>query len=427
MKSVKPILPLKGLKKIEIELPSSKSLTQRALICASLAEGKSQLVNPLISEDTLLLKDALVATNIEVKVVEEEKLWEIKGGFPPLLSGVKVYLGNNGTGSRFFLSYACLGKGSFIDIYGKPRLHERPVKHLVEALRKLNAKIECLEKEGYFPIRVKSNVLRSESIVLPGDVSSQFVSSLLLIGPYLPNGVEILIEGPFFSRPYVEITLEVMKEFGVEVYAEERYFKVSPGRYKPSVYEVEADASSSSYFLGLPLILGEGEVVVKNYNYFSKQGDTKFIEFIKKMGACVEPLYPKGVRVAFKGRPKAVELDLKDTPDLFPTMCVLGAVAEGKTILKGAPHLRFKETDRIKAMVTELQKIGVNAQELPDGAVIEGTQDFQPAEIETYDDHRIAMSFALLGLKTGKIKIINPECVTKSFPDFWEYLEALYG
>jgi 3-phosphoshikimate 1-carboxyvinyltransferase len=218
-----------------------------------------------------------------------------------------------------------------------------------------------------------------------------------------------------------------MKEFGVEVYAEERYFKVSPGRYKPSVYEVEADASSSSYFLGLPLILGEGEVVVKNYNYFSKQGDTKFIEFIKKMGACVEPLYPKGVRVAFKGRPKAVELDLKDTPDLFPTMCVLGAVAEGKTILKGAPHLRFKETDRIKAMVTELQKIGVNAQELPDGAVIEGTQDFQPAEIETYDDHRIAMSFALLGLKTGKIKIINPECVTKSFPDFWEYLEALYG
>jgi len=427
MTKIKEIYPLKDFKKIELELPSSKSLTQRALICASLAEGTSHLINPLISEDTLLLKEALAATNVRFDEIEKDKVWKVRGGFPPLLSGAKVYLGNNGTGSRFFLSYACLGKGSFIEIYGKPRLHERPVKHLIESLKRLNAEVKCLEKEGYFPVQVNASALRSEVISLPGDVSSQFVSSLLLIGPYLPNGIEILIEGLFLSRSYVEITLEVMKEFGVEVYAEDRYFKVGHGRYTPKVYEIEADTSSASYFLALPLILGEGEVWVKNYNFYSKQGDTKFLEFIKKMGAQVEPVNPKGVKVSFKGRPKAVEIDLRDTPDLFPTMCVLGAVAEGKTVLKGAPHLRFKETDRIKAMVTELQKLGVNAQELPDGAIIEGKEKFLPAEIETYDDHRIAMSFAVLGLKTGGIRILKPGCVVKSFPSFWEYFEKLYG
>jgi 3-phosphoshikimate 1-carboxyvinyltransferase len=218
-----------------------------------------------------------------------------------------------------------------------------------------------------------------------------------------------------------------MKTYGVEVEFFENKFKVLPSFYRPISYEVEADASTASYFLAIPLVLGRGEIIIENYNAFSKQGDVKFLEYIKKMGAKIEILNPLGVKVSFEGILQGIEIDLSDTPDLFPTLCILGAVAEGKTVLKGAPHLRYKETDRIKAMITELRKLGVKVEELPDGAIIEGTKEFKSAIINTYDDHRIAMSFAILGLKKEGIKIENPECVVKSFPEFWKYIEKLYG
>jgi 3-phosphoshikimate 1-carboxyvinyltransferase len=423
----KEIKPLKSFKKINFKLPSSKSLTQRALICAALAEGVSKIINPLLSEDTLLLKQALEATGINIK--EEGDTWIVTGKKQPYLSEKKVYLGNNGTGSRFFLAFSTLGKGSYIEICGKPRLHERPVAPLISALRDLGANIKCLEKEGYFPLKILEGRLGSKKLTIPGNISSQFISALLLIAPYLPSGLEIEIQEELISKSYVDMTIDVMRKFGIEVKASQdfKHFKVAHGFYKAITYEVEADASSASYFLALPLIMGRGEVIIENYNYYSKQGDVKFLDYIKKMGAEVEVLDPLGIKVNFEGRAKGGEIDLKDTPDLFPTMCVLAAVAEGKTILKGAPHLRYKETDRIKAMVTELKKLGVKAEELPDGAIIEGTTKFKPALINTYDDHRIAMSFAILGLRVGEIKIENPECVAKSFPDFWEYLERLYG
>ncbi|WP_038057132.1 3-phosphoshikimate 1-carboxyvinyltransferase [Thermodesulfobacterium hydrogeniphilum] len=422
----KEIKALKFFKKAIFKLPSSKSLTQRALICASLADGTSEVINPLISEDTLLLKQALQETGVEIK--EKNEKWIIKGIFPPLLQEKKIYLGNNGTGSRFFLAFSTLGKGSYIEIYGKSRLHERPVAPLIQALRELSAQIECLEKEGYFPVKVKESGLISKKLNILGNISSQFVSALILIAPYLPEGLELKIEKELISKSYVNMTLNVMKAFGIEVVTDKdlKHFKVPAGSYNATNYEIEADASSASYFLALPLILGKGEIIVENYNANSKQGDVKFLEYIKKMEAEIEVLSPVGVKVKFEGIPKGAEIDLGDTPDLFPTMCVLGAVAEGKTILKGAPHLRYKETDRIKAMVTELRKLGVKAEELPDGAIIEGTQNFNSAFINTYDDHRIAMSFAILGLKIGNLKIENPECVVKSFPDFWNYIERLY-
>lgn len=423
--SIKEIKQLKNLKEISLKLPTSKSLTQRALICSSLSKGVSQIINPLISEDTLLLKSALESVGVNIK--ENKNIWEIEGKYPPLLLEKRIYLGNNGTGARFFLALASLGKGSYVEIYGKPRLHERPMEPLIKTLRNLSAHIECLEKEGFLPVRIKESQLISKEVFLPGNISSQFISALLLIGPYLPNGLEIQIEGELISKAYINLTIDVMKTYGIEVKSSENKFKVFPGTYKSISYEVEADASNASYFLAIPLILGKGTIIIKNYNVLSKQGDVKFLEYIKKMGAEIEVLNPLGVKVKFEGIPKGAEIDLKDTPDLFPTMCVLGAVAEGKTFLKGAPHLRYKETDRIKAMVTELRKLGVKAEELSDGAIIEGTTNFNSALINTYDDHRIAMSFAILGLKTGNIKIKNPECVAKSFPNFWEYLEKLYG
>jgi 3-phosphoshikimate 1-carboxyvinyltransferase len=423
--NIKDVKPLKDFEKISLKLPTSKSLTQRALICSALAQGVSQIINPLISEDTLLLKDALEAIGVNIK--EKENIWEVEGRFPPLLSEKKIYLGNNGTGARFFVALASLGKGSYVEIYGKPRLHERPMGPLIESLRKLSSHIECLGKEGFLPIRVKEGKLVSQKISLPGNISSQFISALLLIGPYLPNGLEIFIEGKLLSKAYVDLTTDVMKTYGVEVEFFENKFKVLPSFYRPISYEVEADASTASYFLAIPLVLGRGEIIIENYNAFSKQGDVKFLEYIKKMGAKIEILNPLGVKVSFEGILQGIEIDLSDTPDLFPTLCILGAVAEGKTVLKGAPHLRYKETDRIKAMVTELRKLGVKVEELPDGAIIEGTKEFKSAIINTYDDHRIVMSFAILGLKKEGIKIENPECVVKSFPEFWKYIEKLYG
>jgi len=422
---VQEIKSLEKFEKISLRLPTSKSLTQRALICSALAEGVSEIIEPLKSEDTFLLKSAL--KDVGIKIKENGNIWEVEGRFPPLLSGKRVFLGNNGTGTRFFIALASLGKGSYVEIYGKPRLHERPMGPLIESLKKLSASIECLEKEGFLPVKIKESKVISKDIFLPGNVSSQFISALLLIGPYLPKGLKLVIEGELVSKAYINLTLDVMRNFGVEVKFHKNFFEVPKSSYKPTTYEVEADASTASYFLALPLILGKGKVVIENYNPFSKQGDVKFLEYIRKMGAKIETLNPLGVSVEFKGIPKGVKIDLNNTPDLFPTMCVLGAVAEGKTFLKGAPHLRYKETDRIKAMVTELRKLGVKAEELSDGAIIEGTTNFNSALINTYDDHRIAMSFAILGLKTGNIKIENPECVAKSFPDFWEYLERLYG
>lgn len=423
---VKKVLPLKEFRRVSLKLPSSKSLMQRALICSALAKGSSFIKNPLLSEDPLLLKSALEATGVIFERKEGD--FEVKGiEGSPRLNNSKIYLGNNGTGARFFLAYATLGKGEWIDLYGKERLHERPMSPLISALRSLSAKVECLEKEGYFPVRVYEGNLNSGRVSLPGYVSSQFISALLLIGPYLPSGLEIAIEGELFSKSYVDMTLEVMERFGVKAEVKSNFFYAPPGVFKASIYEVPADASSASYFLAIPLILGQGSIVIENFDYYTQQADSVFLEFIKDLGGMVRPLDPMGVEVFFEGRPRAGSFNLRDCPDLFPTMAILGAVAEGRTVLYGAPHLRYKETDRIKAVATELSKIGVRVEELPDGLVVHGEDKFKPARIETYDDHRIAMAFAILALKAGPLEIENPECVAKSFPNFWEHFDKLYA
>jgi len=421
----KLIQPLKEFQKFSLSLPTSKSLAQRAYICASLAKGESLIKNPPRSEDPELLKEALETSGVEFRAQNGDYLIRGLSG-RLLLSGKRVYLGNNGTGARFFLAFSSLGEGNFLELYGKERLHERPMGPLISALRALGAKIECLEKEGYFPLRVYEGEPKSREIKLPGNISSQFISALLLIGPYLPNGLFFEVEGELLSESYVLMTLKVMEDFGVKVEKDRNFYRVSSSNYKARVYEVPADASSASYFLAIPLILGKGEVEISNYDAHSPQADNVFLEYIKAFGGEVSIGEPFGVRVSFEGRPRALSINLKDSPDLFPTLAIIGAVAEGKTVLYGAPHLRYKETDRIRAVATELKKLGVTCEELPDGLIIYGAETFKPAKIETYDDHRIAMAFAVLGLKTGPLEIENPKCVAKSFPNFWELFEKLY-
>lgn len=326
----------------------------------------------------------------------------------------------------FFLAYASLGKGEWLELYGKERLHERPMAPLINVLRRLGAKIECLKEEGHFPLKVYQGTLSSDKVTLPGNISSQFISALLIIGSYLPKGLEIVIEGDLLSKGYVEMTCEVMSKFGLKVEREGNHYVVERGEYKATTYEVPADTSSASYFLAIPLVLGKGKVRIENFDYHTKQADILFLNFLEEMGAQIKPLIPLGLEVSFEGRPKGGSFNLKDCPDLFPTLAILGAVAEGRTILYGAPHLRFKETDRIKAMAKELSKLKVRVEEIPDGLIIYGQESFVPAQIETYDDHRIAMAFAILALKAGPLEINNPQCVTKSFPNFWELFEKIY-
>ncbi|MGC9109445.1 MAG: 3-phosphoshikimate 1-carboxyvinyltransferase [Caldimicrobium sp.] len=422
---IKIVNPLKDFKELSLRLPSSKSLTQRAYLCSALAQGECLVKNPLRSEDPELLIKALEATGVIFE--EKEEGYLVKGvSGTPVLSKERVFFGNNGTGARFFLAYACLGKGEWIELYGKDRLHERPMEALIQALRGLSAKIECLKKEGYLPVRIYESSLKSGRVELPGHISSQFISALLLIGPYLPQGIEIEIKGELFSKSYIEMTCEVMRHFGISPEESDGLLRVSPGAYQGRVYEVPADASSASYFLAIPLILGRGRIRIENFDGKTKQADAVFLEFAKAFGAEVKVYEPLGVELSFEGRPKALSLNIRDCPDLFPTLAVIGAVSEGRTVLYGAPHLRYKETDRIKAMAKELSKLGVKVEEIPDGLIIYRGESFNPAQIETYDDHRIAMAFAVLGLRVGPLKIENPGCVAKSFPEFWELFEKIY-
>ena len=423
MKQYKKVEKLEKFSLAVLKIPGSKSYTQRALLCASMCEDTSQIIMPILCEDVLLLKEALKKVGVDIET--HNFGFSVKGTIFPALEG-EVFFGNNGTGSRFFLAYACLGKGKGMKIYGVPRLHERPMGVLIEALRKLGANITCLEKEGFLPVVVRNGNIKKTSLKLPGNISSQFFSAIMLISPILENELEIYIEGELFSKSYIEITKEVMEAFSAKVIWEGNCIKIPYSPYKSTKFEIPADASSASYFLMIPFVLERGSVVIENYEYPSKQADTKFLEFLREMGGKVEIKGSKGVKVSFKEKLRGGEFNLKDCPDLFPTMCILCSVAEGKSILKGAPHLRYKETDRILAMAKELTKLGVKVEELPDGLIIEGRNSFNPAIIHTYDDHRIAMAFSILGLRTGEIVIENPDCVKKSFPDFWEYLDRLY-
>ncbi len=420
----KRIEPLTRPVNLSLRLPGSKSLTQRALLCAALAEGESVIRNPLVSEDTELLARALSVSGCRVEL--RDGAFRISGvGGRPGFSGERIFFGNNGTGSRFFLAYAALSRAGKAIIYGKPRLHERPMGPLLSALRALGARLECLEREGYLPVKVSPGDLSGGRVELSAEKSSQFVSALLLIGPYLTGGLELEIRGEMVSTPYVELTLAVMRAFGAGVEKSARGFRVSEDGYRSRLYEVEGDASSASYFLILPALLG-GSVTVENLSPDSPQADILLLRILSEIGGRIERA-GEGVRVEFSASPRAFEVNLKEAPDLFPTLCVLAAVAEGCTRIYGAPHLRYKECDRIAAMAKELKKCGVKVKELPDGIEIEGGGALSGAEIETYDDHRIAMAFAVLGLKVPGLIIRNPACVSKSFPEFWDYLEKVYS
>ncbi len=404
-----------------LTLPGSKSYTHRALIAAALASGESLLANALKAEDTELTAQALANLGADLDWQGHTVRVQGTGGRLAPVSE-PLYLGNSGTSMRFLTAVAALGPGTY-RLTGTPRLCERPMGELLEALKSLGVQATSEKGNNCPPIIVPGGAFAGGKTSLSGAVSSQYLSALLLVGPLTPKGVEIDITGELVSRPYVDITLSVLKAFGVS-YSREGYRRfVIPGdqSYQSRHYNIEADASSASYFWAAAAMTG-GRVTIANLDLESIQGDIDFLSVLARMG-CHLTSSPKGLTVA-GGPLRGIHMDMSAMPDLVPTLGVLAAFAEGETVVSGVAHLRHKESNRLAAVVTELCKMGVTAEETPDGLRIVGGTP-QGAEIETYDDHRIAMSFAVAGLRAEGVVIQDPDCVAKSFPEFWKYFENL--
>ncbi len=403
-----------------VRVPGSKSLTQRALIAAALARDNSFIANPLISEDTNYLLEGLRL--LGAQIVSVSGGFYVNGTAGKLANtGQQIFLGNNGTALRFLTALVCLGEGRYV-LTGEKRLCERPVGALVEALQKMGVEITCTNNCP--PVTVDAHGLAGGKITLKDVESSQYVSALLLCAPYTRQGIELTLRGRVSSLPYIDLTLEVMREFGIKIERQKSKYIVQGGKcYQGREYRVEGDASSASYFF-LAAALLQRPIRVLGINRLSCQGDIRLLEILEKLGCHVQS---QEDWVEVTGNTLAqgdFTFDLNDMPDMVPTLAVLAAFRRGKTTITNVEHLRIKESNRLAAMAAELNRAGIKAAETADGLIINGGQ-MKAADIRTYNDHRIAMSFAVASLAAPGIDIADKKCVDKSFPEFWEELAKI--
>jgi len=419
MLDIKPI----GKLNTSVNVPGSKSYTNRALIIGALAVGETVLENALFSDDTKYMIASLKDLGLNLLEDSSKNIITVNGmgGRIPVQTA-DLFVGNAGTAMRFLTAMLTLGVGRY-KIDGVARMHDRPIQDLLDGLNQLGANVRSVNNTKCPPVQIDANSLKGGNCKVNGDLSSQYISALLMIAPYCSTDVTLQINGELVSKKYVEMTIALMEYFGVTVenrsYA--TFFINSNQRYTAKEYYVEPDASSASYFLAAAAITG-GRVRVEGLGSKSVQGDASFVNVLEKMGCSIE----KGENFieVQGGRLKGVDVDMSDMPDVAQTAAAVAVFAEGKTRIRNVGNLRIKETDRIAAVVNEMRRIGIECTEFDDGFEIVPS-DPEPGEIETYDDHRMAMSFSLIGLKAKGIKIKNPECVTKTFPDFFERLFAL--
>ncbi len=410
-----------------VHVPGSKSLTQRALIAAALAVGESILIGPLASEDTRYTMTALRQMGIAIDD-SDPTAWVIQGSNGRIrLPDEDIFLGNNGTATRFLTSVAALGRGQ-CRISGDERMAERPVAPLMEALKGWNVQIESEAGNGCPPLRLEADGLSGGETVLPEGKSSQYLSSLLLVAPYAARPAELRVRGEIFSRPYVEMTLDIMADFGIRAEAAPSftYFRIPQGGYQGTRYAVEGDASGASYFWAAAAVTG-GRVTVANVPVPSLQGDTGLVPLLARMG-CDISNEQGGITVQGPERLQGINADMGDMPDVAPTLAVMAAFAQGTTVISNIAHLRIKECDRLAVMVSELRKMGAEVEEEEDRMIIHGQAgggNLHGAEIATFEDHRIAMCFAVAGLKVPGVHIHGEDCVAKSFPDFWQRFQGM--
>jgi len=421
-----------------VRVPGSKSLTNRALLIASLAEGTTTLTNALFSDDSRYFASALQTLGFDVSL-DSDRL-EMKviglGGFIPAQTA-ELFIGNAGTAARFLSAFLTLGNGEYI-LDGDARMRERPIGDLVIALTQLGANISPLSQreraggEGENdsicpPIKIVASSLPGGKTKIAGNISSQFLSALLMVTPYAQSPVEIEVATELNSKPYVDMTLSIMQDFGVEIERDACiHFTISPTLYSPlSRYLIESDASAASYFFAAPAICG-GTVSVENISRKSVQGDIAFLDVLAQMGCTVTVTETENcIRVTGSTELRGVDVDMRNIPDTAQTLAVIAPFASTPTRIRGIASARVKETDRIAATCTELTRLGVRVDEHEDGMTIYPCEEFRPTTVQTYNDHRMAMAFSLIGLRVNGIMIENPSCVSKTFPNFFEVLDRL--
>lgn len=418
-------LTLNPINKIdgEIFLPGSKSLSNRALLIAALANGVTKITNLLVSDDIRHMLNALSQLGIEYSLSDCGTECTLVGnnGFFNASEPQELYLGNAGTAMRPLCAALAASEGEFV-LTGEPRMKERPIGHLVDALNQLNASVEYLENKDYPPVKINGKALKGNTVSIDGSISSQFLTSILMIAPLLKSDTNINIEGELVSKPYIDITLNIMSRFGVEVQNNNyQSFTVKGNQSYQSVekYMVEGDASSASYFLAAGAIKG-GKVTVHGVGKLSVQGDKHFADVLEKMGAEVKWANES---ITVIGKPlTAVDMDMNHIPDAAMTIATTALFAKGTTVIRNIYNWRVKETDRLFAMATELRKVGADVIEGEDYISITPPESLKHAAIDTYDDHRVAMCFSLVALSDTPVTINDPKCTAKTFPDYFEKL-----
>jgi 3-phosphoshikimate 1-carboxyvinyltransferase len=396
--------------------PSSKSYTIRGLICAALSEGKSEIISPLASDDTTAAINVLKKVGINIR--QQKASWKVDGGHFTAPTG-DLFCGDSAATLRFMTAIGALIPG-VSHLTAGPSLSRRPVKVLIEALQML--RVKCSANGDFPPVTVEGGKFAGGNTSLPGNISSQYVSALLHIAPFAKEGMTINLTAPLESRPYVMMTLETMHWFGINAIFDENLdkFEISPQKYKPTKYHVEGDWSSASYLLALGAMAGEIEV--NNLDMQSLQGDRMLLQYLREMGA--HTVVGRTSINIVKSNLKAIKADLTDCIDLLPTMAVLAAAAEGTSVFSGIERARIKESDRVAAVAEGLTRMGIRVETDAKRIKITGGKP-KGAIIDTKGDHRIAMAFSLLGTAAGETVIDGAECVTKTWPEYWDVLQNL--
>lgn len=403
-----------------VSIPGSKSYTNRALIMASLTHGPVELVNPLFSDDTEAMIDCLQTLGLVVKTTPTKIM--VNDDISSVTDGeYQLNARDSGTTIRFMLALCCVIPGVQV-LQGNKRLQERPIRELVDALRQLGADIEYLKEEGHAPLRISSSHLNEGRITIPGDVSSQYITALLMISPYIGN-VQIVVEGEQVSKPYIEMTIDGMRQWGVQVKNRDfTEYLISAGQqYQREHYTIEGDFSTAGYFFAIAA-LTESTITLQNLNPRSKQADMQLMESLEKLGSTIDR-GDNSITIKGKMIPN-IDIDMEDFPDQVQTMAVLCAFVPGTSVIRGVRSLRIKETERVIAVQAELKKMGISTKATHDVLTIYGGLP-EAAAINTYNDHRMAMSFAIAGTKVAGMQINDPHVVAKTVPHYWQMLKEI--
>ncbi|ARD22420.1 3-phosphoshikimate 1-carboxyvinyltransferase [Shewanella japonica] len=409
-----------------VNIPGSKSISNRALLLATLAKGKTTLTNLLDSDDIRYMLASLKQLGVQYELSDNNTVCELEGLGNPITAkqAETLFLGNAGTAMRPLCAALTLGSGEFT-LTGEPRMEERPIGDLVDSLRQLGANVTYLKNDGFPPLTINADGLNGGEVEIAGDLSSQFLTALLMVAPLTKDSVNINIKGELVSKPYIDITIALMAQFGVEVINHDyRRFEIKSGQQyvSPGKVLVEGDASSASYFLAAGAIQG-GEVKVTGVGKLSIQGDVKFADVLEKMGADIE--WGDDYIISRQAKLTAVDLDMNHIPDAAMTIATAALFAEGTTKITNIYNWRIKETDRLAAMATELRKVGATVEEGHDYISVTPPAELNTADIDTYNDHRMAMCFSMMAFAPCGITINDPDCTSKTFPTYFSEFARL--